>query len=266
MIEYCVVGCLLHPVAQLPKDIMAGMGGIFMLSTMNHEEIIEYLRSNPQEEEKCREYLIDSNFPFIVHTISKMTGRYVEVENSEELSIGLIAFNEAITRYEISRGAAFLSFAKLVITSRIKDYLSKENNKNNTISLEQLSEETGDQVEIADQSFESDVSIEIAEWESTIQKFGFDLEQLAEESPKHVDTRRNAVDLSEKISDDDEIVDQMYSKFKLPVTKVVLRFKTTSKVVKHSKKFIIATVVILTRKLNLLKDWIYQGEKRCSSC
>ena len=237
-----------------------------MLSTMGHEEIIEYLRSNPSEEEKCREHLIDSNFPFIVHTISQMTGRYVEVENSEELSIGLMAFNEAITRYEASRGAAFLSFAKLVITSRVRDFLNKEKNQSHTVSLEQISEETGDQVEIADKSFESDVSIEIAEWETTIQKFGFDLEELADESPKHVDTRKNAVHLSEKISDDEEIVDQMYLKYRLPISKIVFKFKTTSKVVKRSKKFIIATVVILTKKLTLLKDWIYQGEKRCSSC
>ncbi len=237
-----------------------------MFSTMGHEEIIEYLRSNPVEEEKCREHLIDSNFPFIVHTISQLTGRYVEVENSEELSIGLMAFNEAITRFEASRGAAFLSFAKLVIISRIRDYLNRENNNNNTVSLEQLSEETGDQVEIADKTFESDVSIEIAEWESLIQKFGFDLEQLADESPKHIDTRKNAVDLSERISNDDEIVDQMYLKYRLPVTKVVFKFKTTSKVVKRSKKFIIATTVILTKKLHLLRDWIYQGEKRWTSC
>lgn len=237
-----------------------------MLKNLTPEEIIEYLRKNPEDENKCREWLIDKNFPFIVHTISQMTGRYIEVENSEELSVGLLAFNEAITKYNSERGAAFLSFAKLVITSRIKDYLNKERGKQNTLSLDQMTEENGEQVEFAEKSFESDVALEIAEWESTINKFGFDLEELADESPKHEDTRKNAVSLSEKISDDEEIVDQMYVKYKLPVAKVVLRFRTTQKIVKRSRKFIIATVVILTKNLSLLKQWIYQGEKRCSSC
>jgi len=236
-----------------------------MFEKLSHEEIIEYMRSNPDEDKACREYLIQDNYPFIIHTISNVTNRYVEIENSEELSVGLIAFNEAITRYNNSKGAAFLSFAKLVITSRIKDFLNKENN-NNSLSLDQITDESGEQFESKEDHFKSDVSLEIEEWEQTLKKFGFDLEILADESPKHVDTRKNAVGLSEKISGDEELVDHMYIKYKLPVTKIVLRFRTTSKVVKRSKKFIIATVIILTKKLNLLRDWIYQGVKRCSSC
>ncbi len=230
------------------------------------EEIIEYIRANPDQAEKYVDVLIETNFPFIVHTISQTTGRYVEVENSEELSIGLMAFNEAISKYDHSREAAFLSFARLVITSRIKDFMKKENRYKKSVSLDQITEEQGDQLALSQKSFENDISLEVEEWEKIINKFGFDLEDLAIDSPKHVDTRNNAVNLSEKISEDQEIVDHMYEKYRLPSTKIILRFRTTKKIVKRSRKFIIATVVILTKELDLLKQWIYPKGKRCSSC
>lgn len=229
------------------------------------EEIIEYIRAHPEEEKAYKSRVIEAHLPFIVHTITQVTGRYVEVENSEELSIGLMAFDEAMSKYNADRGAAFLSFARLVITSRIKDLINKERSSNKAISLEQMTEAHGDQIGMTDSNFENEVALEVKRWESFIKKFGFDLEQLVDELPKHVDTRNNAIDLSEKISDDDEIVDHMYEKYKLPMAKVILRFRTTKKILNRSKKFIIATVVILTKNLVLLKQWIYTDRKRCSS-
>lgn len=229
------------------------------------EEIIEYIRAHPEEENAYKSRLIEAHLPFIIHTITQVTGRYVEVENSEELSIGLIAFDEAMSKYNADRGASFLTFAKLVITSRIKDLINKERRSNKTISLEQITEANGDQIGMTDFNFQNEIALEIEKWESFLNKFGFDLEQLVDELPKHVDTRNNAIGLSEKISDDDEIVNHMYKKYKLPLAKVILRFKTTKKIINRSKKFIIATVVILTKNLDLLKQWVYGDRKRCSS-
>lgn len=231
----------------------------------NPEGIIEYIRAHPDEEKVYKNRIIEEHLPFIVHTIAQVTGRYVELENSEEFSIGLMAFDEAITKYNADHEASFLSFARLVITSRIKDLMKKETHRNIVISLEQMVESHGEQVGVMEQSFENEVALEVEIWESTIKKFGFDFEQLVDESPKHVDTRNNAIDLSERISDDKETVDDMYKKFKLPMPKIIIRFGTTKKILKRSKKFIIATVVILTKNLVLLKQWIYTNRERCSS-
>ncbi|MEG0326111.1 MAG: sigma factor, partial [Cellulosilyticaceae bacterium] len=62
--------------------------------------------------------VIEGYMPMIIKTISDTTGKYVSAENSEELSIGLMAFIEAIERYEEERGE-FTSFAKLIIKSRV---------------------------------------------------------------------------------------------------------------------------------------------------
>ncbi|WP_157950250.1 sigma factor [Vallitalea okinawensis] len=229
------------------------------------EDVIEYIRTNPEEENAYKSKVIEDHLPFIIHTITQVTGRYVEIENSEELSIGLIAFDEAMSKYHKDRGSTFLSFARLVISSRIKDFINKERNRAKVISLEQMTEVNGKGIGISEVNFENEVANEINRWESILRKFGFDLEQLVDELPKHTDTRNNAIDLSKKISDDSEIVNHMYKKYRLPIAKVTLKFKTTKKIITRSKKFIIASVVILTKNLVLLKQWIYKDRERCSS-
>ena len=93
--------------------------------------------------------LIENHMPFIIKSISDVTGRYVSCENDEELSVGLLGFHEAIERYDNEKGH-FLSFAKLVIGSRIKNYLKSEN-KHQHSSLEELLDKG---VEIKDEYLE----------------------------------------------------------------------------------------------------------------
>lgn len=83
--------------------------------------IIQIQQDDIREQEK----LIKEYLPFIIKAISETTNKYVETENSEELSIGLEAFNEAINKYNQEKGS-FINFAQLVIKSRITDYMRKK--------------------------------------------------------------------------------------------------------------------------------------------
>lgn len=230
------------------------------------ENAIAIIKKHNREEKEIRNALIEEHFGFVVHSITTVTGRYVEVENSEELSIGLMAFNEAIDRFDDSKGASFLTYARLVITSRVRDYYKKKDHLDNSLSFEDVQEEIIVKDTVTDQSTQGDIAEEIEQWDKILSKFGFDLEVLVDETPKHEDTKNNALDLSEQISEDDEIVGKMFDKYRLPITMIVLKFKTTKKVVKHSKKFIIATTVVLTKNFNLIRQWIFKGRKGCSSC
>jgi RNA polymerase sigma factor len=200
--------------------------------------------------------LIEKHMPFIIKSISEVTGRYVSCENDEELSVGLLGFHEAIERYDNEKGH-FLSFAKLVIGSRIKNYLKGEN-KHQHSSLEELLDKG---LEIKDEYLEQeeDNSLlvdQINRLKSEISSFGFTLEELAEEAPKQQATRKNAISLSEEISKEEEFTSFMYEKKRLPIKRIVLRFTVTEKVIKRSKKFIISVVIIIDKNLSALKNWI----------
>lgn len=200
--------------------------------------------------------LIKNHMPFIIKCISDVTGRYVSCENDEELSIGLLGFHEAIERYDNEKGH-FLSYAKLVIGSRIKNYLKSEN-KHLHSSLDELIDKG---IDIKDEYFEpkEDNGVlleEINKLKNEISSFGFTLEDLVNEAPKQQATRKNAIILSEEISKDEEFTSFMYLKKRLPIKRIVLKFSVTEKVIKRSKKFIISVVIIIDKNLSALKNWI----------
>ena len=201
--------------------------------------------------------LIQDYMAFIVKTVSSITGRYVSVENDDELSIALIAFKEAIDKYEESRGS-FSAFAKLVISSRVKNYLIKENKNNKVESIEALKEKGIDISEVAETVVEEsdELSNEIGKLKEEIEAFGFTFEDLVDEAPKHEDTRRNAIELSEKVSKEKSLTSFMYEKRRLPIKQISVKFSVTEKVIKRSKKFIISVVIIIDKNFRNLRLWI----------
>ena len=82
--------------------------------------------------------IIQDHIPFIIKTVSDLTGRYVTLDD-DEMSIALLAFNEAIDKYDNTKGA-FLAFARLVIRSRLLTYLQTEQVSHQILSLEVLKE------------------------------------------------------------------------------------------------------------------------------
>ena len=84
--------------------------------------------------------LINQHMAFLIRTVSNFTGKYVSIENDDEFSIALIAFTEAVKKYDEDRGN-FLGFAKLVIESRLKTYLGKKRKESSEVSLEAMQEE-----------------------------------------------------------------------------------------------------------------------------
>lgn len=201
--------------------------------------------------------MIQEYMPLIIKTISQTTGRYVSVENSEELSIGLMAFVEAMEKYEESKGM-FESFAKLVIKSRVINYLKSENKHQEVISIEALHEQG---IHIIDEyvepiGVEDRLKEELDLLRQEIRSFGFGFDELVEESPKHKDTRDNAIELSEKVSKEEEFTTFMYAKKRLPITGIARKFSVTEKVLKRSKKFIISVVIIFYKNLTSVKLWI----------
>ena len=219
---------------------------------------MEFVEGNINDiKNKNIDKLIQDYMAFIVKTVSSVTGRYVSIENDDELSIALIAFKEAIDKYEEDRGS-FSSFAKLVISSRVKNYLIKENKNSNIESIEGLKEKGIDVTDIAEPVEEEneELSSEIGRLQNEIKEFGFTFEDLVDEAPKHEDTRKNAIELSEKISKEDDLTTHMYEKRRLPIKKISVKFSVTEKVIKRSKKFIIAVVIIIDKNFRNLRLWI----------
>ena len=206
---------------------------------------------------QCESQFIEQHLPFIIKSISNVTKRYVSVENDEEFSIGVLAFHEAMKKYSEDKGP-FLPFANLVISSRIKNYLLKENKNRLYSSLESLKEEGIEFSEEVINPIEDSNKLkdEIENLKLHIKEFNFGFEDLIDDAPKHKKTRENAINLSEKVSKEKTLLDFMYDKKRLPIKKISLQFNVTEKIIKGSKKFIITVIIIFDKNYRNLKLWI----------
>lgn len=237
---------------------MAGLLNLWKKNSLKKR--LEQIKMGDGEE---RERLIEEYIPFIIKTVSNKTNRYIESENSDEYSIGIEAFNEAIDKYENSRGS-FISFAELVINSRITDYLRKMSKYKKTIPISQFEE--GESNKIEDQFITDDFTTalelkeEIKILEAKLSEFDIAFSDLVEEAPKHKDTRANGMDIAKYIVRNRGLKEELMRKKKLPSSKLVKELQVTVKILKRSRKFIIATVLILDSDLDLLKNYISHVE------
>ncbi|MPM54081.1 RNA polymerase sigma factor SigI [bioreactor metagenome] len=200
--------------------------------------------------------LIEDYQPFILNTISNLKNEYIQVENDEEFSIGLMAFNEAMQRYDSNKGS-FLSYAKLVITSRIKTFWKNEQ-KNEYHSIDELEISTLNSISSYE---EINLREEVSLFEEELKKFGIDFDDLIDNSPKHIDTRERAMDIAIKTSGKEDLVSHLYEKKRLPITKISERFLVSVKIIKRNKLFIIATIIAIVNNYSSILSWIKDSKK-----
>ncbi len=201
------------------------------------------------------EYLIEKYMAFLIKTVSGFTGHYVSVENDEEFDIALMAFTEAIEKYQPEKGV-FLAFAKLVIISRLKNYVEKEKKHEKVISLDALYEEGQDFQAAETETADDNLQQEILKYQKELLFFGLTFEKLADEAPRHKDTRENALNAAEKAGNNEEIVEETYKKRRLPIRKVAVLAELTEKVIKRSKSFILGSMIIFAKEFPALLYWI----------
>ena len=201
------------------------------------------------------EYLIEKYMAFLIKTVSGFTGRYISIENDEEFEIALLAFTEAVEKYQSEKGV-FLAFAKLVIVSRLKNYAEKEKKHEKVVSLDELYESGQDfQAEEAEEQ-DDYLQQEILRYKKELLFFGLTFEKLADEAPRHKDTRENALNAAEKAGNNEEIVEETYKKRRLPIRKVAVLAELTEKVIKRSKSFILGSMIIFAKEFPALLYWI----------
>jgi RNA polymerase sigma factor len=214
-----------------------------------------------------RDLLIQEYIPFILKTISNILNKYIETENSEEFMIGLEAFNESIDKYEDSRGS-FITFSSVVIKNKIIDYIRKEKSNNKIMYIDEYDDSQCNRINSQNEinKFNEGLSMqmELMDLKNKLSEFKITLDDLVKDSPKHEDTRNNAIRVARFIQENINLKEKLYLDRKLPYTQIISEYKSTRKFLDRNKKFIVATVLILDSNLDSLKSYIYDAERRAS--
>jgi RNA polymerase sigma factor len=210
--------------------------------------------------------LIDSYKPFIAKTVSSVCRRYI-YESDDEFSIGLIAFNEAIEKYSPDRGNSLLSFSEVIIKRRVIDYIRKQT-KNQHISIDitnPLYEEESPGTQIVNELSLDDFhkkndeqlrKEEILHFQGLLTSFGLSFSDLVENSPKHADARKSAIQTAKLLMANPELKDLLLEKKRLPIKQLETMVNVSRKTIERNRKYIIAIALILSSDYVYMKDYI----------
>ena len=225
-----------------------------------NEKLI-YVQQNTEEIDK----LIGEYKPFIASTVESHLGRYVEYGVDDELSIALMAFNEAIKKYDISRGN-FLTFARITIKHRLIDYYRREKRNPETVSYVDLSQEDDEEPanlfinesikEYTDRELSELRKMEILQIKKELATWGISFADVAKSSPKQRGTKKTYLKAINFIMETPEILDIIKTKRYLPVEKVCTALKIPRKRIERGRNYIVAAVLILSGDYQFINDYI----------
>jgi RNA polymerase sigma factor len=210
------------------------------------------LRLAQQGEHSIRGELIQHYRPFIIRVTSHICKRQI-FWNDDEASIGLIAFNEAIDRYNGSYGKSFESFAQTVIHNRLIDQFRK-NSK--TVKTESLWVSDHDEMELShaeiassiaafeDQESANELVEELQNFRETLKGYGIRFDELEESSPDHRDTRIQLIRIAKDFSKYPFLLDQLEKTKKLPLRDMLDYVAVSKKTLERNRKYLISLILI----------------------
>ncbi|MFT8872489.1 MAG: RNA polymerase sigma-I factor [Sporolactobacillus sp.] len=220
-----------------------------------------------QGDESLRNMIIESYQPFIKKVVSKVCNRFID-QTMDEFSVGLVAFNEAITQYQKGQGSKFLTFADMVIRRRIIDFIRKETRQVRHIYLDQVSSEDGNEMEesyveqrAAIDYYEERCRIDerteqINSYRQLLLGYGITFDVLSRHCPKHVDARENAKLSAKRLAEHPELVRFLKKKKQLPIKELLQFVSCSRKTVERNRKYIIALTLIYIGGFNALTSYI----------
>lgn len=206
-----------------------------------------------EENQLAREQLIQAYRGQIAALASSICGRPLDWDNDDELSIGLIAFNEAINNFETGKGNSFWSYAKMIIHRRLVDYFRREARwKQRTLfpTEEQLvkhdAQEAWEQYRRQETAWEQ--AELVAGYQKALADFKISLDSLVKASPKHRDTKQNLMQIALVIKESPQLLNKLMETKQLPIRELMALTGQSRKVLEKGRKYIIALVLILTRE------------------
>ncbi len=219
-----------------------------------------------------REHVIAAYTPLALRICSRLCGRYVKLGRDDEVSVALLALNEAIGAYRAETGVPFASFAETVMRRRLIDYFRRDKRFRETTfsDLEREDDEGGsfnpaewDAAEVIhrDSVEQQDRRAEMAEYLELLGEYGITLEDLMRQGPRHADARERAVLVARAIAGDPSWAEYLRTRRSLPLREMERHpeLGVSRKTIERQRKYIIAVALILLENMEMLRAYLPEG-------
>lgn len=211
-----------------------------------------------QKDIDMRNDIINNYRNYISSCASKTVGKYI-TNQDDEMSIAMIAFNEAITKYDSEKGA-FLSFANITIKNRIIDYMRKEYKGERDIPFSELSkiDKNGDEIEfdVEDvKQVKSDEKIELEALTTELGKYNISFFDLPKVTPKSKKTKQACREIIRHILRSSILVNEIKLNGMLPIKSILDNIKMNRKIIERHRIYIITVIIIITGDYDSISEY-----------
>jgi RNA polymerase sigma factor len=214
----------------------------------------------------ARDGLIRSYLPFILKVASRTCGRYLQVGRDDEVSVGLMAFNEAIDRYQAGSGSAFAPFAEMVIRRRLIDHFRREAARREMpLSEFEQEDEEGEvwsPVEVRGavaahqaRTEAEDRREEVRRYREVLGAYGIRMEELVRLTPRHRDARERAIAVAREVAARAAWSEHLRRTRSLPLREMerVPQLGVSRKTLERQRKYIVAVALLFMEDLGGLR-------------
>lgn len=194
-----------------------------------------------------RSRLIEEYKPFVHAAASAHCHRALEWGRDEELSIALLALDAALDHYLPDKGAKFETFAALVIKRRLIDYQRKEQKyKKREITVAEIPPASSITGEDSYQHLER--AAELEEFALLLEGYGISFRDLAGESPRQQAVRDRFFRAVRLIINQPGLATRILDRGRLPLQELALLTGETAKTLGKRRRYLLALLLVATRK------------------
>lgn len=215
------------------------------------------LDEKAQKAAASREYLeqfIAENESFILQQAYYGSGHVID-KSSDEWSISLIAFAQAVDTYRPEKGS-FATYARVLIRNRLIDYFRSQNRHHPEV---QMAPE--DMAEFREKDKGESLRDEIMVLNTRLEAYGISFSELEKSSPKKGRTRKACGRILNYMADHPELCTDMKKKKLFPVKEVEENLKIHRKIMERHRKYLITAVEILSGDYPELAEYLVSIRK-----
>ncbi|MCX7749876.1 MAG: hypothetical protein N2645_23755 [Clostridia bacterium] len=244
-----------------------------MLNILNRKKSVgnslaEIVQAVKRDKHGERNRFIADYKPFVIRVLVNLLGYKTNIQGTDEFSIALMAFNEAIECYDEDKGN-FFSFASMVIKRRVYNYItSTSKHIQSAVFLSDLELENCSDINNKHHALYSEdlfnfieIQEQLSRFEEALHQYGSSLDILALESPKHEDSRIQLIETAKMLLENPKLFKTFLDKKRLPISKLSKFVHCDRKTISRNKHFITAVVLILSGEFDYLKNYIITNER-----
>lgn len=229
---------------------------------MRQKQLVQLVLESKTDKQKMND-LLESYKPFIASCTQKLSGKYLEYGIDDELSVGMMAFVQAVKGYQPGNGN-FMKYASVVIRNRVIDYYRSQNKHAGKViglvpnegDIEDPLETRISMTNFSEEKTKQERLLEIQMLKEELARYEISLWELEKASPKNKQTRQICREVIHFLMGNPILLNEtMYSK-SLPLIQIEKILSIRRKKFERHRKYILAVLIIKSGDYPYLAEYV----------